>query len=498
MTLPPDPTDFLLDGHSSARYERDLVGAVGTVSARFADCPSPFTGVDHDAIRPAVEAVDLDRPLGDTPSALRELDDLYLRDAVYFHHPRYLAHLNCPVLTPAVVADAVASAVNSSLDTWDQSGGGTLIEQRLIGWTCERLGFDPTSSDGIFTSGGTQSNLHALYLARERAVAACGRDRVDALPMLRVFTSADSHFSVRTAARLLGLHDDAVVAITTDDHRRMRTDELRAAIVVARAAGAIPMAVVATAGTTDFGVIDPLLEIAATVHEQAEPVWLHVDAAYGGGLLVSPTRRILLQGIEHAHSVTVDFHKSFFQPVSASAILVRRAEWMDAGRHHADYLNPVRMTRAGIPNQVDKSLQTTRRFDALKLWLTLRVMGADAVGELFDRVIELASDAYRLIDSDPRFEVVTPSDLSTVVFRYALDSADGRDSDLLDSANLAARTSLSANAEAMIASTTVNARTFLKFTLLNPRTTLADIAEVLDLIAGYASAHLPAQPSLAS
>lgn len=498
MPLLPDPTEFLLDAHSPARYERDLVGAVGTVSSRFADCPSPFTGVDPDVIRPAVDTVDLDHPLGDTPSALRELDELYLRDAVYFHHPRYLAHLNCPVVTPAVVADAVASAVNSSLDTWDQSGGGTLIEQRLIGWTCARLGFDPASSDGIFTSGGTQSNLHALYLARERAVVASGRDRVDALPALRVFASADSHFSVRTAARLLGLHDDAVVTVTTDDSRRMRTDALRSAIVAARAEGAIPMAVVATAGTTDFGVIDPLREIAGLVQEQPEPVWLHVDAAYGGGLLVSPTRRDLLQGIEHAHSVTVDFHKSFFQPVSASAILVRRAEWMDAGRHHADYLNPARMAQAGIPNQVDKSLQTTRRFDALKLWLTLRVMGADAIGELFDRVIELTADAHRVIDADPRFEIVTASDLSTLVFRYAPNPIDGHPSEALDDANLAARSALSANSEAMIASTTVDTRTFLKFTLLNPRTTLADITDVLELIAGYASAHLPAQPSLAS
>ncbi|WP_279671896.1 pyridoxal phosphate-dependent decarboxylase family protein [Flexivirga meconopsidis] len=488
MSLLPDPADHLLDGRGPAHYERDAISAVGMVSARFGNCTAAFSGADHGALRRDVDAVDLERPLGDTAAALRELDDLYLRDAVYFHHPRYLAHLNCPVVTPAVVADAIASAVNSSLDTWDQSGGGTLIEQRLIGWTCERLGFDPQLADGVFTSGGTQSNLHALYLAREHAIAAQSADRVEALARLRVFASADSHFSVRTAARLLGLHPDAVVTVATDQHRRMRADGLRAAITAARTSGAIPMAVVATAGTTDFGVIDPVRSIAEIVQEQPEPVWLHVDAAYGGGLLASPTRRHLLRGIEHAHSATVDFHKSFFQPVSASAILVRRAEWMDAGRHHADYLNPVRMARAGIPNQVDKSLQTTRRFDALKLWLTLRVMGAEAIGELFDRVIELADDAYQLIAADPRFEVLAPSDLSTVVFRYAGS----------DAANLVAREQLSANAEAMIASTTVDGRTFLKFTLLNPRTTISDVAEVVELIAGYASAHLPAQSSFAS
>lgn len=498
MPLPPDPADFLLDGHSPNRYEGDLAGAIATVSRRLTNCTAPFSGVDHRAARRAVESIDLSRPLDDTSSALRELDDLYLRDAVYFHHPRYLAHLNCPVATPAMAADAIASAVNSSLDTWDQSGGGTLIEQRLIDWTCERLGFNTQFADGIFTSGGTQSNLHALYLAREHALACRGVDRVEAVSRLRVFTSADSHFSVRTAARLLGLPAEAVHAVATDSNRRMNTDELRSAIVAARADGSIPMAVVATAGTTDFGVIDPLDEIADIVDRQPESVWLHVDAAYGGGLLVSPTRRSLLRGIERAHSATIDFHKSFFQPVSASAVLVRRAEWMDPGRHHADYLNPARMARAGIPNQVDKSLQTTRRFDALKLWLTLRVMGADAVGELFDRVIELASAAYELIATDTRFTVVTTSDLSTVVFRFAPSDAAELDPELLDAANLAARTALSANAEAMIASTVVDDRTFLKFTLLNPRTTLDDIAEVLELIAAYASAPLPAEPSLAS
>ncbi|WP_446664646.1 pyridoxal phosphate-dependent decarboxylase family protein [Flexivirga sp. B27] len=500
--LPADPADFLLDAAAPARYEHDMARAVRAVSSRLARCTAPSTGVDHADLRLEVAAVDLDHPLGDTSRALRELEHLYLRDAVYFHHPRYLAHLNCPVATPAVVADAVASAVNSSLDTWDQSAGGTLIEQRLIAWTCARLGFDATASDGIFTSGGTQSNLHALCLAREHALGAPDAGRIQGLARLRVFASADAHFSVRTATGLLGLSEDAVVTVPVDERRRMRADALQAAIAAARDDGLVPMAVVATAGTTDFGAIDPLREIAEILQRQPDPVWMHVDAAYGGGLLVSPGRRALLDGIERAHSVTVDFHKSFFQPVSASAILVRRAEWMDAARHHADYLNPMRMAQAGIPNQVDKSLQTTRRFDALKLWLTLRVMGADAVGVLFDRVIDLAAAAYELLGTDPRFEVVTASDLSTVVFRYAparmVARMDTCAAGTLDDANLAARAALSANAEAVIASTTVDGCTFLKFTLLNPRTTLDDIADVLDRIAGHASAHLAARPSLAS
>ena len=143
------------------------------------------------------------------------------------------------------------------------------------------------------------------------------------------------------------------------------------------------MAVVATAGTTDFGSIDPLPEIAELC---ARPgVWMHVDAAYGCGLLASRRHRDLLDGIERADSVTVDYHKSFFQPVSSSALLVRDGGTLRHATYHADYLNPRRMVEERIPNQVDKSLQTTRRFDALKLWLTLRVMGADAVGDALRR-----------------------------------------------------------------------------------------------------------------
>ena len=192
---------------------------------------------------------------------------------------------------------------------------------------------------------------------------------------------------------------------------RMRPDALRAQLAACRAAGEVPMAVVATAGTTDFGSIDPLEPIADACAEAG--VWLHVDAAYGGGLLVS-RRREALAGLERADSVTVDFHKAFFQPISSSAVVVRDGATLRHVTHHADYLNPERAT---VPNQVDKSLQTTRRFDALKLWLTLRILGAEAVGALFDGVIDLAASAYELLDADPRFEVVTRPELSTLVFR---------------------------------------------------------------------------------
>ncbi|MDN5383695.1 aspartate aminotransferase family protein [Streptomyces sp. LB8] len=468
----------LLNDLTAEQYCRSVKEGVERVAARIAATDRPFTGITVDELAPRIDRIDLDRPLGDTTAALDELEEVYLRDAVYFHHPRYVAHLNCPVVIPAVLGEAVLSAVNSSLDTWDQSAGGTLIERKLIDWTTARTGLGP-AADGVFTSGGTQSNLQALLLAREEA-------KTDDLARLRILTSGASHFSVRKAAKLLGLGPDAVISVPVDPDKRMRTVCLAHELERCRRDALVPMAVVATAGTTDFGSIDPLPEIAELCAQHG--VWLHVDAAYGCGLLVSPTRRHLLDGIEHADSVTVDYHKSFFQPVSSSAVLVRDASTLRHATYHADYLNPRRAVLERIPNQVDKSLQTTRRFDALKLWMTLRVMGADGIGRLFDEVCDLAAEGFRMLAADPRFEVVVEPALSTLVFRCI--PAGVTDPAEIDRANLHARKALFASGDAVIAGTTVDDRHYLKFTLLNPETTLDDLAVVLDLIADHVEQYL--------
>lgn len=468
----------LLNGLTAEHYRRSVTEGVERVAAKLATTERPFTGVTVDALAPRVDAVDLDRPLGDTAAVLDELEDLYLRDAVYFHHPRYLAHLNCPVVIPAVLGEAVLSAVNSSLDTWDQSAGGTLIERRLVDWTAARIGLGP-GADGVFTSGGTQSNLQALLLAREEA-------KSDGLGKLRVFASEASHFSVRKSAKLLGLGPDSVVTVPVDHDKRMQTVALAHELERCARDGLVPMAVVATAGTTDFGSIDPLPEIAELCAQYG--VWMHVDAAYGCGLLASLKHRDRIDGIERADSVTVDYHKSFFQPVSSSAVLVRDAATLRHATYHAEYLNPRRMVDERIPNQVDKSLQTTRRFDALKLWLTLRTMGADGIGQLFDEVCDLARQGWRLLAGDPRYDVVVEPGLSTLVFRYV--PAAVTDPAEIDRANLYARKALFASGDAVVAGTKVGGRHYLKFTLLNPETTVADIAAVLDLIAGHAEQYL--------
>ncbi|WP_194896188.1 pyridoxal phosphate-dependent decarboxylase family protein [Catenulispora pinisilvae] len=494
-----DAARHLFNERTLERYRTALSDGIDRVSDQIATAPSPFTGISPADLAPAIAGTDLDRPLEDTAAALDELQDLYLRDAVYFHHPRYLAHLNCPVVIPALLGETVLSAINSSLDTWDQSAGGTLIERRLIDWTADRIGLGP-AADGVFTSGGSQSNFQALLLAREETLAKAAAaesvpehagghgDSRHIMDRMRIFVSEAGHFSIRKSAKMLGLSPQAVVSVETDTRKRMRPQALAWELEQCRWAGFIPMAVVATAGTTDFGSIDPLPAIAALCAESG--AWFHVDAAYGCGLLVSRSRRPLLTGIEHADSVTVDFHKAFFQPVSSSALIVRDRATLTHATYHADYLNPARAVEQRIPNQVDKSIQTTRRFDALKLWLTLRIMGPDAVGELFDEVIDRAGQAWVLLTVDPRFEVVTRSQLSTLVFRYLPPEGPARD--LADGANLYARQALADSGAALVAATKVGGRHYLKFTLLNPETTVDDIAHVLDLIAGHAAEYVQA------
>lgn len=485
----------LLNARNSERYAAEMRLAVDAAAAAISGVAGPFSGISPAELAPVVDAVDLETPLPDTATALAELESVYLRDAVYFHTPTYAAHLNCPVVIPALVGEAILTAVNSSLDTWDQSAGATLIEQRLVRWTANRLGLG-SGADGVFTSGGSASNQQALLMARNRAVAALRTEPSRAtqrlpelLSGLRIFASEASHFSIRKSASLLGLGYDAVISVPCDTRKRMDAAALADALAASAARGETPMAVVATAGTTDFGSIDPLLQTARLAEEHG--AWLHVDAAYGGGLMTSRRYRHLLDGIGAADSVTVDFHKTFFQPVSSSAVLVRDAAMLKHVTYYADYLNPESAAREAIPNQVDKSIQTTRRFDALKLWLTLRVMGADGVGSLLDAAIDLASATGDLVEADPDFETAAAVQLSTLVFRYRPGGRDGTLSDdALNAVNLHIRKALSASGKALVAGTRVNGRHYLKFTLLNADTTLEDMRGILAQIRRAGSEYL--------
>lgn len=464
----------LLQAETAPELMRSVQNATAAAMVRLTTASTAHSIADRRQLEQLIAPIDLDRPLHDLDAALEELDQIWLQHAVWFHFPRTAAHLNCPVVTASVAAESLAAAVNTSMDTWDQSTSATLIERRVLDWTARRIGF-PEGADGMFTPGGTTSTLQALMLARdevlERSTAQPGAaSRPERAARLRILASAESHFSVVTAARILSLDDEAVVAVPVDDDGCMRPDALRASIEDLIAQELTPAAAVATAGTTDRGAIDPLAQIAAICHEHG--TWLHVDAAYGGGLLASSAQRHRLAGIELADSVTLDYHKTWFQPVACSAVIVRDAHTLRHCTHYADYLNPADTPE---PNQVDRSLQTTRRFDALKIWTALRVVGAEQIGAMVDRCVALAHEVADSIEADPRFELVTRPSISTVLFRWLPEDGTAPQ----DSVR-AVRRRVWESGLSTVAETVVAGQPCLKLTLLNPDAQLQDLLTVLE------------------
>lgn len=405
-------------------------------------------------------------------AALAEIAGLLDRDGIDLRHPHAAAHLQPPVLSVAVEADGLASASNASLDTYDSGPATLAIEKWVVRALAELGGFGP-AADGVLTPGGSISNLMAMLIARDGAAAERGidarRSGVGGLERPVVFCSELAHFSVQRACAALGLGEDAVVTVGADDRFRMRPELLAAEL---RVPGRTPVAVVATAGTTDFGSIDPIAEIAELAGEYG--AWLHVDAAYGFGALFSDRLAPLLADLPLADSVTLDLHKIGWQPAATSVLLIADGTRFVATSRSVDYLNPADDIDSGLDGLLGRSLQTTRRADAVKVATTLRAYGRDGLGMMLDVCHDLAHAAAARIVADSNLELVAPISLSTVVFRYAgaTDAVQGeiRRRLLMSGRALIGRTKLPGGATA------------LKLTLLNPTASAADIDTLLDLV----------------
>jgi L-2,4-diaminobutyrate decarboxylase len=479
------PAAAFLDGSAAARsaHASALALAARTVHDGLRASDGPLPAVTPDDVERLLD-VEVAPEHGDgLDGALALVSERIVANFVDVADPLCAAHLHCPPLIASLAAEAVICATNQSLDSWDQGPAATHLEQRLIAWLGAQFGLGE-SADGVFTSGGTQSNLMALLLARDHAAGRAGRpvarDGItDVARRFRIVCSSASHFSVRKSARILGLGDRAVVEVAPGAAGRLDPAGVDAALRSLAHAGLIPIALVATAGTTDLGAIDPLQGLADVAREHG--AWLHVDAAVGGALVLSDREAHRLRGIEEADSVAVDFHKLWFQPISCGAFLVRDTASLEPIRLHADYLNPEPGDAdEGLPSLVDKSLQTTRRFDALKLFVSLRAHGRRFLGQAVEATIDLAAEAARLIDADPALELAREPSLNTVLFRYVGQPAAGAEQ--LDAINEAIRSSLLHSGRAVVARTRLGGRVFLKLTLMNPGATADDLVGLLALV----------------
>jgi L-2,4-diaminobutyrate decarboxylase len=398
-------------------------------------------------------------------TALAELTRTLSAGAADPAHPFCAAHLHCPPLAVGVAADLAAAVLNQSLDSWDQAPAATELEHQVVAGLAHLVGYSAERAGGVVTSGGTESNLIGLLLARDAAPDAA----------LRVFCSRLAHFSVARGARLLGLPARAVVDVDTDADGRMDVAALDTALVEARRQTPRARAVVvATAGTTDLGSIDPLPDLARVC--EARDASLHVDAAYGGGALFSDRLRPLLAGLARADSVALDLHKLGWLPIPAGVFLSRDRDLFTPLTTRVSYLNPADDERAGIPSLLGRSLRTTRRADVLKIAVALRALGLAGMGALVERCHDLAHYAADRIAARPDLVLHARPVLTTVVFSYA--AASGRTS----AVNAGLRRRLLFEGRAVIGRADLAGVARLKLTLLNPHATPADVDRLLDAV----------------
>lgn len=389
-----------------------------------------------------------------TEDALRVVVRALAEGAADPADPLCAAHLHCPPLAVATAADLAASALNPSMDSWDQAPAASELEALVTRALAQEIG----AGDALVTTGGTESNQLALLLAREAHAG------------VRLIHGANAHHSLTRAAWLLGLPDPVVVPAPAGTMDLAALDEALTELQGLRGS----LLVAATAGTTDAGLIDPLPDIADLC--EAHGTRLHIDAAYGGGLLFSDHHRGKLDGLDRAHTVTLDLHKLGWQPVAAGLLVVKDPHDLDALSHRADYLNADDDTQAGLPDLLGRSLRTSRRPDILKVAVTLKTLGRAGLGALVDQVCARAVELADLVEAHPGFELYDPPTLSTVLFRPAEAS---------DEAVAAVRRTLLHEGRAVLGRALLDDRLWLKATLLNPHTRPGDLAALLKLVEGH-------------
>jgi L-2,4-diaminobutyrate decarboxylase len=485
MSQQPSPfAGEFLAGSGAAVYREAIALAAGSAAAALERPDSPGLVHGYAALKGSADSFRLDTVTGvGLPAALDEAVSLLAGNSAVVTHPAYLAHLHCAPTVSSLAAEVLISAFNQSLDSFDQAPAATAIEQQVIEYLCARIGYD-SGADGTFTSGGTQSNLHGLLMARDLFAHRTLDWDIGALGLppearsWRLLCTRQAHFSARQALRILGLGAHAIVEVPTDTSGSMRADALADCISETKRAGLLPFGLFLTAGTTDYGAIDPLAQAIAIAHEH--DIWTHVDACVGGCLAFSDTRRHLLRGIELADSVAIDFHKLLFQAISCSALLVRRSGSFNVVNDHADYLNPAGDADHDVLNLVGKSLQTTRRFDALKVFLTLRALGQQRIAAMIDASCAAAEAAARAVADYPGLVLSAPVTTNTVVVRWHHHALT---EDECDDVNNTIRADLAASGRAIVGRSRAAGHQSIKLTFVNPLVTAALAAEVIADIA---------------
>ncbi|MEU5051862.1 aminotransferase class V-fold PLP-dependent enzyme [Streptomyces sp. NPDC021096] len=461
----PTPATALAGGAQGTRALRPLLDITLNALARGATArggPLPAGGPETVAARIRATTGPALPEHGTGPEeSLHTLVQALAEGAADPADPHCAAHLHGPPLALATAADLAAGTLNPSLDSWDQAPSATALEA-LTTQALAALAYpDHPAPDALVTTGATESNQLALLLAREAA-------RTHHPTPLQIICGANAHHSIHRAAWLLGLPEPHTLPTPTGT---LNPDDLHTALTTHHDT---PTLVVATAGTTDTGRIDPLPPIAD--HCDTHHARLHIDAAYGGPLLFSNTLKTALTGLDRAHTIALDLHKLGWQPIAAGLLAVPDTTALHPLAHQADYLNAPDDTEAGLPDLLHRSLRTTRRPDIFKIAVTLRALGRQGIADLVERVCAAAHHLADLIDAHPALELHSRPTISTVLFRPL--GADHH-------TTAHTRRRLLHTGHAVLGRATTPQGLWLKATLLNPHTRPDDLRHLLKLVEGH-------------
>ena len=402
-------------------------------------------------------------------------------------HPRFFGYVASPSTPIGAYGDLIASALNANITCWRSGPAGTELEQMVVRWLGSLINYDHDAR-GLLTSGGSMANMIALLVANRRKSGADAAQRGlwNSGPPMTVYASSEVHMSIAKAADILGFGRDYVRVIPCDERQRMRVDLLREKIEADLNEGLRPFCVVGSAGTVNTGVVDPLSEIATIATEF--DLWFHVDGAYGAPGVVDERKKHLFAGLERADSVSLDPHKWLYVPVDAGCLLFRddTAAKATFSTEEADYIK----THGYIDEEAfafwDYGVELSRRFRALKVWLTLQYYGSRRIAEAISEDISLAEYLGEVVSNAADFELLAPVELSICCFRY---SPRERLSEIeLDKLNEQIMERVQKGGRAYLSNATVNGHFALRACITNFRTTKSDIDETIAAIRDAAKA----------
>ena len=395
-------------------------------------------------------------------------------------HPRFFGYVASPSTPIGAYADLIASSLNANITCWRSGPAGTEIEKLVVRWLGVLIGYDDNAK-GLLTSGGSMANLIALLIASRRTAGPniAQQGLWNSGSPLTVYASEEVHMSIAKAADILGLGRDNVRAVKTNERLQIDIDQLRQRIREDLENGYRPCCVVASAGTVNTGAVDPLKEVAAIANDF--DLWFHVDGAYGAPGVLDQRKKSLFAGLELADSVSLDPHKWLYVPVDAGCLLFRDEATAKSAFNtdDADYIKVHGLVDDETFAYWDFGVELSRRFRALKIWMTLRYYGVNRLAQTVSEDIALAEYLGELVTNDNEFELLAPVELSICCFRYRPSQLSEAE---LNELNERILSLVQKSGKAYVSNATVDGRFALRACVTNFRTTKADIERTLEVV----------------